>query len=448
MSTTDSESRDRLSIRVSLGYSMGSLVTGAFSTVPGLLMLPYLTDTLGVAAGLAGVLAFVPKAWNFVLNPIAGRVSDRTRTRFGPRRPYVLIAGLGVAIAFAIMFAGPAGAATGTAWVVMWYFVTASVFAFFQAPYAAMPAEITHGYAERTRLMGWRVAGIAVAVLISGALAPTVVRAAGDGIPGHRAMGLVIGVLIATGAIASFAGTRRAQLGVVSASEPNLSRQLAVARRNQPFRLLLMIVSVQSAATGALLAGVIYFAQQVLDDPAATARLFIAFTLPAIILLPVLVRFGSRADKRTGVLASSVVFIAASLALLAAPSAGPMAVLTVMVLLGCVNAAQDTFVLAMLPDCIVDDTARTGRRQAGVFAGLFSGAQGVGFAIGPLLFGGVLQLAGYLPSTTGLAAEQSSGTTAGVLVGFAVLPAVLTMLSLTAVHRYDRPHALNLSTMR
>ena len=48
---------------VRAGYGLGSVATGAFGTVPGLLLLPYLTDTLGVAAAVAGVLVFVPKAW-------------------------------------------------------------------------------------------------------------------------------------------------------------------------------------------------------------------------------------------------------------------------------------------------------------------------------------------------------------------------------------------------
>ena len=80
----------RVGVRASAGYASGSLVTGAFTTVPGLLLLPYLTDTLGVAAGLAGALVFAAKAWTVLLNPVAGRVSDRTTTRIGPRRPYVL----------------------------------------------------------------------------------------------------------------------------------------------------------------------------------------------------------------------------------------------------------------------------------------------------------------------------------------------------------------------
>jgi len=65
---------------VRIGYATGSLVTGAFGTVPGLL-LHYLTDALGVAAGLAGLLVLLPTAWDVLVDPIAGRLSDRTRTR-------------------------------------------------------------------------------------------------------------------------------------------------------------------------------------------------------------------------------------------------------------------------------------------------------------------------------------------------------------------------------
>ena len=83
------------------GTRSGSLVTGAFGTVPGLLLLPYLTDTLGVAAGLAALLVLLPKAWDVLVNPVAGRISDRTRSRWGARRPYLLGGGLALAVLFA-----------------------------------------------------------------------------------------------------------------------------------------------------------------------------------------------------------------------------------------------------------------------------------------------------------------------------------------------------------
>ena len=427
---------DRVGARASAGYASGSLVTGAFTTVPGLLMLPYLTDTLGVAAGLAGVLAFLPKAWTVLLNPVAGRISDRTTTRLGPRRPYVLGAGLAVGTGFAVMFAGPFAAAAGAAWAIGGYLLTSTAFAFFQSPYAAMPAEMTDDYGERTRLMSWRVAAIAAATLVSGAVAPLVVRAAGGGLPGHRVMGLVIGALVAAGAVLAFCGTRQAMRAVPRVA-PRLREQLAVVSANRPFRRLLVIVTVQSAATGAMLAGAAYVARLVLRDPAATSALVIAFTAPAILLLPVLVGVGGRIDKRRGVLVSSVAFVLAGLAWLAVPEAAPLGVvLAIGVALGAANAVQDTFVLAILPDCIAADTARTGRRYAGVFAGVFSAGQGLGFAVGPLLYGQVLELGGYLSSTTGEPMAQAPAAVAAVLLGFAALPAALTTASLLALWRW------------
>src|SRR3954454_20283544 len=87
--------------RVHLGYATGSLVTGAFGTVPGLLLLPYLTDTLGVTAGVAALLVLVPKGWDVLVNPLAGRISDRSRSRWGARRPFLLGGGLALAVLFA-----------------------------------------------------------------------------------------------------------------------------------------------------------------------------------------------------------------------------------------------------------------------------------------------------------------------------------------------------------
>src|SRR6188472_2893648 len=92
---------------VRFGYATGSVATGAFGTVPGLMLLPFLTDSLGIAAIWAGIIVFLPKAWDVVLNPIAGRISDRTVDDRGPRRPWLLRAGLLLAAGFAVLFAAP-----------------------------------------------------------------------------------------------------------------------------------------------------------------------------------------------------------------------------------------------------------------------------------------------------------------------------------------------------
>ena len=63
------------------------------------MLLPYLTDTLGIAGLWAGLIVAAPKSWEVLLNPVAGRISDRTIDPTGPRRPWLLRAG--------VMLAGP-----------------------------------------------------------------------------------------------------------------------------------------------------------------------------------------------------------------------------------------------------------------------------------------------------------------------------------------------------
>ena len=76
--------------RVRVGYALGGISSGTYGTVPGLILMPFLTDLLGVQAAIAGMIVFAPKAWDFFLNPIAGRISDRSRNAQDRRRPFIL----------------------------------------------------------------------------------------------------------------------------------------------------------------------------------------------------------------------------------------------------------------------------------------------------------------------------------------------------------------------
>ena len=412
-------------------------MTGAFGTVPGLLLAPYLTDTLGVAAGVAGVLVWAPKAWDVLVNPVAGRISDRTRSRWGARRPYLLGGGLALALLFAAMFAAPGGL-NPAFYVALMFFAAATAFAFFQVPYVAMPAELTDSYSERTRLMTWRVAVLAVAILVSGAVAPIVVNAFGEGIPGHRAMGVFVAVLIVVGTVGVFLGTARAPSGPAVESEPSFRKQLSVAAANRPFRRLLICFVIQAAGIAMILAGVNYFADHVLREPdLGPTVLFACFVGPALLVMPLWSRVGARVGKPRAFVAASLLFAAGALGLVAALVLPVVVVYLLVAVMGAAYAGQQVFGLAMLPDCVAYDTARTGKRQAGVFTGLWTAGETFGLALGPGLYLLVLQLFGYVSSSSGTAAAQDGTARLGVLLGFSLLPALIVGLAVLLMRGYD-----------
>lgn len=434
-----------LPAQVRAGYGLGSVATGAFGTVPGLMLLPYLTDTLEIAAVLAGVIVFLPKAWDVVLNPIAGRISDRSTDPRGPRRPYLLRAGLLLAFFFALLFAAPdlGSKVFDAAWVLVMFVACATAYAFFQVPYVAMPAEITDSYDERTRLMTWRVAILAFAIMLSGATAP-LIRDTLGGRAGYRVMGVAIAVMLVIGVVGAYAGTRSAPIGRVASGPGTLREQLRIVAGARDFRLLLSTFVIQALAVGAMLAGVAYVSRWVLTDKAAITILFVCFVGPALLLTPAWSAVGQRVGKKQGYVASSLVLAVAALALLWSRSAPHWWVYGATALVGVGYAGAQVFPMAMLPDAAAVDARRTGENRAGVYTGVWTAGETLGLALGPAVYALVLAAGGYLssnqPDDWSTEFQPDSALTA-IVLGFSLLPAVLILASLVTLSRYALDHA-------
>lgn len=427
--------------RVRVGYGMGSVATGAFGTVPGLMLLPYLTDTLGIAAVLAGVIVVLPKAWDVVLNPIAGRISDRTVDPRGARRPWLLRAGLLLALTFALLFAAPDLGSRGlnAGWVLIAFLACASAYAFFQVPFVAMPAEITDSPLERTRLMTWRVALLALTILVAGASAPAI-RDALDGRTGYRVMGLVMAAVIVIGVVGVYRGTRTAPIGRVEPGSGTLRDQLRLVAGARQFRLLLTTFVIQALAIGCMLAGVDYVADDVLQSDGAATILFVCFVGPALLLTPLWSRIGEQIGKRAGYLASSVVLGAGAALALSAQVAPHGVVFAATGLIGIGYAGCQVFPLSMLPDVAALDAATTGENRIGVFTGVWTAGETLGLALGPGLLALVLAIGGYASGTSG-DVVQSEGARTAITLGFSIVPALLIATSLWWLVRYrlDEP---------
>lgn len=428
---------NRLPVRTRIGYSLGSLATGAFGTVPGLLLLPYLTDTLGVGASVAGLLVLLPKAWDVVFNPVAGRISDRTTGRLGARRPYLIWGGIALAITFAALFAGPdTGSATVDAlYVAVVFLVCATAYAFFQVPFNALPAELTTSPKERTSLTAWRIALLAIAILISGAGAPALRDAVG-GLAGYRIMGIAVAVLILVGAVGVFLGTARTRVAPPLPSVATWRETIAAVRDCPPFRVLLTAFVVQAVGIGTLLAGVDYLARVALGDKSWQPLLFAAFVGPALLVMPLWQRVASRHGKRPGYVVATFVFAVGLLGVLGARVFPPIVIVLFVAAAGVGYAGLQVFPLSMLPDVISEEEERTGQVRAGVFAGVWTAGETLGLALGPALYGGILALGGYVSSAGGTV-TQPSGAVTSVVLGVSLVPALFALAALPLLRRKE-----------
>jgi GPH family glycoside/pentoside/hexuronide:cation symporter len=156
-------------------YAAGSIGTGGFATLPGLVLVYFLTDTLGVAAIVAGLLVTVAKVWDVIIDPVIGARSDRSLARTGSRRRFMLMGAILLPVFFIVTFAVPPGLGpVGSGiWVFLAFVLAATAFSLFQVPYIALPAELVSGYDARTRLLSARVVVLTFAILLFGAGGPT-----------------------------------------------------------------------------------------------------------------------------------------------------------------------------------------------------------------------------------------------------------------------------------
>ena len=424
-----------------LGFSFGSVGGGLFSTLPGLLLLYYLTDTLGVTAAIAGLVVLLPKLWDVLLNPIVGAFSDREALRTGRRTRFMLFGALTIPVGLALMFSSPVTGFAGAAWTFFAFFTASTSFAFFQVPYVTLPTEMSPNPAERTRVMSWRIIAVTVGVLFGGALAPLVIDLGGGGQDGYQLMGACAAVVMFVAFMATTASTRwvTSQPGT---DKLGLNATFATARGNRAFLILLSAYSLQVLAIAMTLASIAYVATYLLGHTSLTSALFAVFVAPSIIAVPLWSKLANRIGKhQTYQLVTLLMAAGAILMWPAVQSAKSALVLVVVLFQGVAFAGQQVLPWAMLPDTILADELRTGRVQPGAFTGVFTALETAMFAIGPGVFSVVLALSGFTSSTFDNPVEQSSTALLGIQAGYTLIPAVLLLSTVPMLSRYASTEA-------
>ncbi|HPE11390.1 MAG: MFS transporter [Actinobacteria bacterium] len=431
---------NRLTGRQRYGYAVGSFGTGGFATVPGLVLLFYLTDVLGVAAAIASLVVFLPKAWDVIIAPVMGSLSDKTMLRHGTRVKWLLIGGLIIGPMFALTFAAP-GALQGNAaalWVGVFFLFAVTGFATFQVTYLAMPAEFTDDYRERTRIMSIRIVFLTLSILLFGAGAPVLVNVFGGGRTGYAGMGVVVGVLLVVSTVVCWSMLRRTKSYTQAETEPTIKERFSAVRENRWFLLLMLTFVAQALGVGAMLAAVPYLATYILGGgELQQTLLFVCLVGPAIIVMPVWSMVSRRVGKHRGFLMSSAVFVTAAVGLFFSRSLPDAAIYLLVAMVGVAYAGMQMFPLAMLPDTVAADAAVHGQQRAGVFTGVWAAAETVSLALGPAVVGLILAVTGFISSSGDETVTQPGSALTGIVLSFSLFPAAMLLLSLPSLLRYD-----------
>ncbi|MBC7237840.1 MAG: MFS transporter, partial [Chloroflexi bacterium] len=242
-------------------YGVGDLGFSTCNSVLGILFAIFLTDVVGLEPGLAALAVFVGRSWDYLNDPLIGYLSDRTRTRWGRRRPFLLFGFIPFGLAFtALWFRPPIGSQLGLAiYYAVLYVLYDACATFVYMPYYALTPELTPDYDERTTLTSYRMAFTIAGGLVAFTVPLAVIGTMHPENAGRvLAVGAGIGLGAGLGILLTFLGTReRPELQFQERPGPRDSIRAALA--NRPFLFAMGIFLFTWAALEILQAMLLFF---------------------------------------------------------------------------------------------------------------------------------------------------------------------------------------------
>jgi glycoside/pentoside/hexuronide:cation symporter, GPH family len=394
---------ERVPLAVKAAYGAPAFALAAIGIPIYVHLQKFYTDVVGVDVALLGLLILASRIFDAVTDPILGWISDRTRTRFGRRRPYVLGAAPPLALAIVLLFTPPA-ALDGSA-AAAWFGATIFlVFLFWTAvvvPYESLGPEITFDHDERTTVMGVRDGLLLVGTLVA-AVAPAILQAAlglGESADDERrkffAMSVVYGGLVVLLCAVCVAVVRERAAGErPPAPSPLTSFRDALA--NRPFRVLLAAYTVSALGGGLPATLIFYYVEYVLG---ARADLFLAlYFVVGIVCLPGWIVLARRFEKKQAWLAAMAINTGAFLGVFFLGEGQTVAYGVLVAISGIGYGATLAIPSAMQADVIDYDELRTGDRREGQYVGLWSISRKIAAGLGAGAALAILGVVGYQPN--------------------------------------------------
>ncbi|HVW70438.1 MAG TPA: MFS transporter [Steroidobacteraceae bacterium] len=421
-----------------LGWATGEIGLASYAGVSSIYLLFYATEVLRIAPATAGLALLVPRIWNIIGDPIVGYLSDRTRTRFGRRRPYLLGGAIVWGAAFFLLFNLPRVA--DPLWQALLFgavfLLNNTGLTLYQVPYSAMLAELTRDYAERTKLVAYKEVAARAAILLTLTCAPLILARAATPAGGFGKLGAAFACVYVVSGLIAFFATAHSPATQATEHHGRMTLQLAPLVENRPFAFVTLSFLFVNLGDAVFSGSLVYYVTEVMHRNAALIGvLYPVGSVTGILCTPLWTlaanRFGKTLLCRIALGMNALVCV---LPIFFPPGASWL-MYPFMCLYGLFNTGARLLPSAMVPDTVELDQQRTGERREGVIFGLFVFAQQTGFAAGGFVLSLLLTLAGV---GAGLA---TPGRVTGIVICFTAAAAVLYGLAFLAILGYRLNHS-------
>ena len=426
----------KLPLRTKLGFGVCDLGGNLFFTAMGFFTLSYLTDTVGISAAAAGTIFLIGKIWDGAIDPFIGFFSDRTKSRWGRRRPYILFGAVPIMFAMWLFFtnfhiASPFWAA---AWALFALCLLNTAYSLVNIPYSSLTPELTQDYHERTSLNGFRF-GFAVVGTILGAatVLPIVGLFGANRSRGFSAAGLILGAVMTVTALVTGFSVREPDHGEGAAPSEGFFQTFLEVFKCRPYVILLLTYALNLTALNSVQGSLVYYFKYLYKNEGATTIAMVILLVTAMVFIPVSVLVSKRiGKKRTYQFALLVMAVACLAIFFLGHVLGIKFFYGMMVFAGVGIGFGYVPPFAMVPDAIEYDAIKTGHRKEGAFYGMWTFVSTLGISLSGFIIGMILSVTGYVAN----APQQLSSTEFGIRLLVGPIPALVFIAAIILVQLY------------
>lgn len=423
---------DKLSLPRKLGFTLGDYACNIYWQSLSLFLLFFYTDVVGLSAATAGWIYMVASIWDGAIDPLIGALADRTRSRFGRYRPYILFGALPLGISFCLLYYKPPFHGTGlVAWLLATHVLLRTAYAVLNIPFMSLNARMTTSSSERSTLAGFRMLFATLAGLtVAYSTQPLVARFAGTG-QGYMVTALLLGLLATALFPVVFAATREPPIEATDHAPVRMRDYWAAVRANRAFWSVMLAITLAAICATAWSKSILYYFKYYLENEGASRFALSINAAAGLVIIPIWMIASRSLGKRNAWFVASAIGLA-GLVFFAVTDVRSVA-LTVGLLLYMQVAFLGLFLTfwSMMPDTVEYGEWRSGVRAESFVFGLAQFFMKVALGFGAGLFGWALDFVGYVPNV-----PQSPQTLAGMKNVMVFMPAIGITVGIVAIALY------------